>query len=71
MVALRTSAGVPQRFEVGGGAPDKIEMPASEGRQAFIFVALFYQGDVQWENRLDGNVTRQNLCDWILFHPRP
>ena len=46
-------------------------MPASEGRQAFIFVALFYQGDVQWENRLDGNVTRQNLCDWILFHPRP
>jgi hypothetical protein len=38
----------------------KTEMPASKGDRHFVST-LFYQGDVQWENRLRRKRNRQNL----------
>jgi hypothetical protein len=43
----------------------KIETPASEGRRALL--PLFHQGDVQWENRFDGNATARTFVIGSYF----
>jgi hypothetical protein len=46
----------------------KIEMLTPRGEHSF---ALFYQGDVRWENQFRRNRNRQKLCSWILFPYAP